>query len=155
MIKFSKYAVVGVLSASLLTACQTKQDTGTLIGAGAGALIGSQFGGGAGQLVAVGLGAVAGALVGGAIGGNMDKTDKLEAQQSLEASKDNQTTTWKNPNNESTYEVTPTKTYVAQNHQPCRDYTMQVTMADGKHHTVYGKACRQSDGTWQDKGTQN
>lgn len=45
---------------------------GTLIGAGAGALIGSQIGGGSGRIAATALGTLGGAAVGNAIGRQMD-----------------------------------------------------------------------------------
>lgn len=148
MSRLSQVMLVGALSATVLVGCQTKQQTGTLIGAGAGALLGSQFGGGTGQLVATGLGAVAGAFLGGAIGQNMDETDKLKTQQAMEKDRDNQPSTWVNPNTHDQYTVTPTRTSTS-GKQPCRDYTMNVTMASGKQETVYGRACRTADGSWQ------
>ncbi|MAZ77519.1 MAG: hypothetical protein CMF39_02465 [Legionellaceae bacterium] len=148
MLKVSKIVLVSALSLTVLAGCETKQQTGTLIGAGAGALLGSQFGGGTGQLVATGIGAVAGAYLGGVVGKNMDETDKLKAQQALERDRDHQSSTWVNPNTNDRYTVTPTRTTTSGS-QPCRDYTMNVTMADGKQKTVYGRACRTADGSWQ------
>ena len=61
-------AMIVVLLAVTLGACQTtggqKQTGGTLLGAGLGALAGSQIGSGRGQLVAVAVGALGGALLG-------------------------------------------------------------------------------------------
>jgi hypothetical protein len=45
-----------------------KQTGGTLMGAGIGALLGSQIGSGKGQLAAVAIGTLAGAVVGGEVG---------------------------------------------------------------------------------------
>jgi uncharacterized protein YcfJ len=59
-----------------LTGCGTtggpNQTAGTFLGAGAGALIGSQFGGGSGRVAGAAVGTLGGALVGGAIGREMD-----------------------------------------------------------------------------------
>lgn len=66
-------------SSVLLVGCQnmgTKQTIGTVAGGAAGALIGSQIGGGSGRVVATGVGAVVGALAGGAIGKQMDEKDQ-------------------------------------------------------------------------------
>src|SRR5579871_2708320 len=81
LIKISAFAV----AASLLTACQNetgmgdKQTGGTLVGAAAGGLVGSQFGGGSGKLVATGVGVLLGGLLGNAIGKSMDDEDKRRA----------------------------------------------------------------------------
>ncbi len=57
-----------------------KENTGTLLGALGGALIGSQFGGGTGERVAAGLaGAAIGGLIGNRIGAGMDDDDKQRA----------------------------------------------------------------------------
>src|SRR5262245_57965434 len=54
-----------------------KENTGTLVGAVAGGLIGSQFGGGTGERIAAGLaGAALGGLIGNRIGAGMDDDDK-------------------------------------------------------------------------------
>ena len=57
-----------------------KENTGTLVGAVAGGLIGSQFGGGTGERIAAGLaGAAIGGLIGNRIGAGMDDDDKRRA----------------------------------------------------------------------------
>jgi len=68
---FARIIAVAIIGLGL-TACAggnlggPKEDTGTLVGAGAGALIGSQIGGDSRARVA---GAIGGALLGGLIGG--------------------------------------------------------------------------------------
>ncbi len=65
----------------VVSACQTQggyrqhmnQDMSTLIGAGLGALAGSQIGSGKGRLAAVAIGALGGAWVGNELGRNMDR----------------------------------------------------------------------------------
>ena len=69
-----------------------KENTGTLVGAVAGGLIGSQFGGGTGERIAAGLaGAAIGGLIGNRIGAGMDDDDKRRAyaaqMQALESGK--------------------------------------------------------------------
>jgi len=76
--------VAACLVSLFMSACATPQgpneSSGTLIGAGGGALagglIGSAFGGGRGALLGVGLGAVAGGLGGNIIGRNMDQEQR-------------------------------------------------------------------------------
>ena len=74
--KFSIVAFI-TLAASLLAACQTKQQTGILVGSTGGALIGHQLSGG-GVLGTVG-GAVAGGVAGGMVGHHMDESDKTSS----------------------------------------------------------------------------
>lgn len=130
-----------------LVGCSTKQDTGVLVGGAAGALLGSQFGQGSGQALATVGGALVGALVGGQIGKYMDKTDKLEMNQALEKNATNRSKSWTNPDSGNQYTVTPKRTYY-KNSQPCREYTTEAIIG-GKKESVYGKACRQADGSWK------
>src|SRR6266700_1167795 len=79
-----------------------KENTGTLVGAVAGGLIGSQFGGGTGERIAAGLaGAAIGGLIGNRIGAGMDDDDKRRAyaaqMQALESGKSDVAVAWKNP----------------------------------------------------------
>ena len=79
--------VFSIATLLLLTGCNpTKQDIGTLVGAGSGAFIGSQIGGGTGQLAAVAIGALLGGYIGGSIGQDMDELDQYKTQQALETS---------------------------------------------------------------------
>src|SRR5258707_13887380 len=57
-----------------------KENTGALVGAVAGGLIGSQFGGGTGERIAAGLaGAAVGGLIGNRIGAGLDDGGKRRA----------------------------------------------------------------------------
>ena len=70
---FKKLLIVTV-SAIVLSGClTTNQQGGTLIGAGAGGLLGSQFGKGDGRLVTTALGVLAGVMTGQRIGRHMDQ----------------------------------------------------------------------------------
>lgn len=153
--KLTKFALPAILVISL-GACQqgqvNKQTGGTLVGAGLGGLLGAQVGSGTGQLAAVAIGALAGAFIGSEVGKSLDNADKayLErtSQSALEANPVGQVSTWKNPDSGHSGTVTPTRTYQAASGENCREYQQTVTIA-GKTESVYGTACRQSDGTWK------
>ncbi|NQU72425.1 MAG: glycine zipper 2TM domain-containing protein [Rhodospirillales bacterium] len=145
--------VILVLS---LAACQqgefNKQTGGTIIGAGLGALVGSQIGSGGGQLAAVAVGTLAGAFLGSEVGKSLDRADRLAMQQTshsaLESAPTHQVSSWRNPDSGHSGTVTPTRTYNTPSGHNCREYTQTVTI-DGRTETVRGTACRQYDGTWK------
>jgi len=108
-----------------------KENTGTLVGAVAGGLIGSQFGGGTGERIAAGLaGAAIGGLIGNRIGAGMDDDDKRRAyaaqMQALESGKSGVAVAWKNPDSGRYGSVVPGPAYQSNGLQ-CRPYT----------HTIY------------------
>ena len=145
------FVVFGSLVACAEMRENPKQSIGTLLGAGAGALLGSQIGGGKGQLVAVVIGTLGGAFLGSEIGKSMDEVDRQKAartqQAALENNKSGVSSSWSNPDNGHNGSVTPTRTY-RENGQDCREYEHQVTI-DGKREIITGTACRQKDGTWR------
>ncbi len=145
-------AIVSVL-ALLITGCVTnKQQGGTLLGAGLGALVGSQFGSGRGQLLGVALGALGGAWLGSEIGRSLDKADVAYANRNtargLETSIAGRTTSWRNPDSGNSGTFTPTRTYRQSSGQYCREYQQTITVG-GKTQQAYGTACRQPDGQWK------
>ena len=143
----TKMSLVLGLLALLLTGCNpTKQDVGTLVGAGSGAFIGSQIGSGTGQLAAVAIGALLGGYIGGSIGQDMDELDQYKTQMALETSPTGSTMAWNNPDTDVDYSVTPTRTYESDS-GPCRDYTTEAVI-EGRAEIVHGTACRESDGSW-------
>ncbi len=71
------------------------------------------------------------------------------SQRTLERAKDGQVMSWNNPNSGNSGTVTPTRT-VVENNTYCREYQQTVTI-DGKTQNAYGKACRQTDGSWNIK----
>lgn len=75
-----------------------KEIMGRLLGAGVGALLGSQVGGGKGKLAAVAVGALAGAWLGGEAANRLTQTDRQGiAQTTNTALETGQTQTWTNP----------------------------------------------------------
>ncbi len=144
----NKFKYLGIFaSLVILTACNpTKEDIGTLVGAGTGAYVGSQIGDGTGQLAAVAIGALLGGYLGGSVGQNMDELDRRRANDALETTPTGTAVAWNNPDSGINYKVTPTRTY-EQASGPCRDYTTEAVI-DGRAEIVHGTACRQADGSW-------
>jgi surface antigen len=149
-------AIAIVASSALLTGCAgtySKQDTGSA----AGALLGGGLAYGLGQnssnkeiwtLLGIGLGA----MLGNQIGQQLDERDRLMMGQSfqtaLERAPDNQSSSWRNPNTGNSGYTIPTRTVVASNGTPCREFT-QTVMIGGQSQQAYGRACRMADGSWQ------
>jgi len=152
-----KPILAGILVLSLsLSGCAStmgpKEGAGTVIGGVGGAVIGSQIGRGTGRVVGTAIGAIAGALIGQEVGRTLDAADRAamerNAQYSLENSRANETTTWRNPDSGRSGTFTPTRTYRAERGEDCREYT-QTVLIDGEEQLAYGKACRQPDGRWK------
>lgn len=129
-----------------------KQGGGTVVGAGLGALAGSQIGSGKGQLAAVAIGTLAGAFLGNEVGRSLDRADQAAmaqtTQRTLETAQTGYASSWRNPDSGHSGTVTPTRTYTAGNGMPCREFTQTVNIG-GRAETAYGRACRQADGSWQ------
>ncbi len=128
-----------------------KQTIGTLLGAGVGALAGSQIGGGKGQMAAIAIGTLAGAWAGSEIGKSLDKADKMYAQRTsqnaLEYNQVGQTSAWSNPDSGNSGTMTPVRTYQLASGENCREFETTVKI-DGREEKAYGKACRGADGAW-------
>jgi surface antigen len=146
--QLSKTAIAIVAASTLvLGGCQTtREQQGNWIGAIAGGVLGSKVGGGSGRVAATIAGTLLGGYIGGRIGRNMDDSDRYQAGEVLESTPSNQSSSWSNPDTGNTYSVTPTRTYYDSS-RPCREYTTEAWI-DGRKETIYGTACRQSDGTW-------
>src|SRR5262245_5710527 len=138
-----------------LTACgpdgPTKSDTGLVVGAVAGGVLGNQVGRGrAGRAVATAVGAVIGGIVGSESGRALDERDRLLAQEAefaaLERGRSGEATPWRNPDNGRYGEVVPGAPY-RRSGLDCRDYTHTVYI-DRRPRTMRGTACRNPDGTW-------
>jgi surface antigen len=141
----------GTCERGLLTnvfSTSTENIVGSALGAAAGGLLGNQFGKGSGKTAMTIAGVLAGALAGGAIGRSMEPVDQACVSRSLEHTPTGQTVAWQNPDNQSSYWVTPTKTYQAAGGTPCREYVTDAVIG-GRREQVIGTACRQPDGTWR------
>ncbi len=143
-----KLAVTALSVSFLLAGCapMNNEGVGTITGGVVGGLLGSQFGSGSGQVMAAAGGALLGAYLGGQIGKTMDRQDQLEMQRALETAPTGRAVVWVNPNG-NRYTVQPTRTYY-RSQQPCREYTTKAIIG-GKTEQIYGRACRQADGSWR------
>ena len=152
-----KHLSVAALLGLVLSSCQTtqnapKQTVGTLLGAGVGALVGAQMGGGKGKLAAAVIGTLGGAYLGSEIGKSLDKADRMymeqNAQSTLEHSKTDERSSWKNPDSGNSGTFKPTRTYASTSGQSCREYETTIYVG-GREETAKGNACRQPDGSWK------
>ena len=143
---------MALVFATLASGCANKEDTGTLLGAGTGALIGNQFGKGGGRVAATIGGALVGGFIGNRIGKSMDDEDRQRASEAqytaLERGRDGERSEWRNPRNGRYGYVTPRRVYTYQS-MTCREFE-QTIYIDGRPESMVGKACRQPDGTWRE-----
>ncbi len=121
---------------------------GALLGGATGGLIGSQIGKGDGRTAAIIGGSILGLIVGGSIGRSMDEIDQNCVGQALEHAGDGETIRWNSPDDGTSYQVTPQRTYQVSDGRYCREYQTTATVG-GRVQETYGKACRQPDGAWQ------
>jgi surface antigen len=102
--------------------------------------------------LAIALGALFGVVAGDYVGAQMDERDQLMAAQnlqySLELNPDGTTSTWQNPNTGNSGSSYPTKTSVAADGTPCREFTATIVIG-GEKQPAHGTACRQADGSWK------
>ncbi|MDE2029907.1 MAG: glycine zipper 2TM domain-containing protein [Alphaproteobacteria bacterium] len=150
-------SAIALLTASLaLAACQSDnwgndQTVGTLGGAAAGGLLGSQFGHGSGKLVTTSLGVLLGAWAGNEVGASMDETDRLKnqtAERRAYTAPIGQQITWNDPKNGNAGTITPVRDGYASDGAYCREFQQTITIG-GKRQQGYGKACQQPDGSWK------
>ena len=162
----STQLIATLVTLSMLTACNgqqpgtgvmngggiNKQDVGTLGGAIGGGVLGSMVGHGAGKTAATIGGALLGGVLGNSIGKSLDNADRAEydrtSQKALETGQPGQTLPWKNSQSGNSGTITPQNYYQNADGQYCREYS-QTIVVGGQKQDGYGKACRQSDGTWQ------
>ena len=145
---------VSMLGAAV-TACSSdsgpKEVGGTLVGAGAGALVGNAIGGAAGNRAAGTIaGAAVGGLIGNRIGADLDDEDKRRAYaaqvQALEGGPSGAPVAWRNPDTGRYGSVVPGTAYQREGIN-CRPYTHTIYI-DGQPQTARGAACRNPDGSW-------
>ena len=150
-----RMAVLALLAAAL-AACSSnpgpQEFSGTLVGAGTGALIGNAAGGAAGNREAGTVaGAAMGAMIGNRIGAGMDDEDKRRAYaaqlQALDSGPPGAPVAWRNPDSGRYGSVVPGPKYQREG-LDCRQYTHTIYI-DGQPQTARGAACRNPDGSWQ------
>src|SRR5215208_7093691 len=137
-------AWVGAALAACSSDSGPKEVGGTLVGAGAGALVGNAIGGAAGNRA---LGTITGAALGGMLGNRvgaaMDDEDKRRAYaaqvQALESGPSGAPVAWRNPDSGRYGSVVPGSAYDS-NGMNCRPYTHTIYI-DGRPQTTRGTAC--------------
>ena len=126
----------------------SRQTQGTIAGGVIGGVLGSTIGDGRGQIIAAVAGTLIGAVIGSHVGRELDELDRYRAGQTLETARTGHSGEWVNPDSGAEYRVTPTRTYDSGYGTPCREFTMDAYIG-GRIEQVYGKACRQEDGSWK------
>ena len=160
----SKLATVAI-AGLMLAACAgspdgmgpgPKENTGTLVGAGTGALLGAAVaGGGTGnRLAGAAVGGLLGGLIGNRIGASLDDEDKERAyaaqMDALERGQSGAPVSWRNPDSGRYGTIVPGPAY-QQADRNCRSFTHTIYI-DGRPQTARGTACRNPDGTWTSVG---
>jgi surface antigen len=153
--KLTALALIGVMASACASDSGPKEVSGTLVGAGAGALVGNAIGGAAGNRVAgTVIGAAVGGMLGNRIGNAMDDEDKRRAYaaqvQALESGPSGAPVAWRNPDSGRYGSVVPGPAYQQQGVN-CRQYTHTIYI-EGRPQTARGAACRNPDGTWSAVG---
>jgi surface antigen len=155
--RFIAIVVIGVSLAACAgspdgTGPGPRENTGTLLGAGTGALLGAAVaGGGTGnRLAGAAIGGLLGGLIGNRIGASLDDEDKRRAyaaqMDALERGPSGAPVSWKNPDSGRYGTIVPGPAYVEAGHN-CRSFTHTIYI-DGRPQTARGTACRNPDGTW-------
>jgi surface antigen len=140
----------------LLPACQTEnwgggESLGTLGGAAAGGLIGSQIGHGSGKAAATLTGVLLGGFLGNRAGSMVDEGDRAaaaRAEQRAYTAPVGQQITWNNPQNGDSGTIVPVRDGYASNGAYCREF-QQTIVVGGKQEQGFGRACQQPDGSWK------
>lgn len=159
-----KFAALAMLGLSLAACAGSpdgsgpgpRENSGTLIGAGSGALLGAAVaGGGTGnRLAGAAVGGLLGGLIGNRIGASMDDEDKRRAYEAqmnaLERGQSGAPVTWRNPDSGRYGTIVPGPAY-QQMDRSCRSFTHTIYL-DGRPETVRSTACRNPDGTWSSVG---
>lgn len=146
-----KFCAMGLLLMMLsLAACDqgvyTKGVQGAGMGAAGGAIVGQIIGRNhQGTLI----GAAVGGLLGYIVGNEMDKHDRERLNNAYEYGASGQTTSWHNPDNGNSYQVTPQPAYSqpGYSNKPCRRAQILATI-DGRTEKTYTTACRDESGQW-------
>ena len=145
--------IVFLIGISGCAGTYTKKGTGTALGALTGGALAYGLGkNSSNKEIWTVLGIGLGAMMGSTIGAQLDERDRLLAgralQATLETSPDNTAGGWNNPNTGNNGVIMPTRTLVMSSGQPCREFT-QTIFVGGKSQEGYGRACRQTDGSWK------
>lgn len=87
-------------------------------------------------------------MFGGRTSYGMTPYDYGYAANVFEVTPSMQTVAWRNPDSDTEYQLTPVRTYQANNGQYCREYQASAIIG-GQPQETYGTACRSADGSWR------
>ena len=143
-----------LLAATLLSGCMAsgpREEAGTIVGGGAGALSGGLIGGALGGSTGAVVGAVTGGVIGGvtgnAIGRDLDERDRQMAYDAqMAAFESGQRRPWRGARGAYGY-VEPGPEY-AEARGTCRNFTHRIYVG-GRPASSTGVACLRPDGVWQ------
>lgn len=140
-----------MLILALLAGCTANRaQSGATLGGLAGATLGAlTF---KNKISGAAIGAGAGMLVGYIAGNEMDKMDAYDQNRvadTLETTPSGRRTQWVNPDTRTHYEAVPEPPRHHDDGRIERDVTLTARMADGRTETVYARAYRLPDGSWQ------
>ncbi len=142
----TRLGVAGVLAGVLAFSygCATKEQTGSVVGAGLGATAGGYL---TDSPLGSAAGAALGAYIGSEVGAEMDRRDAERAAYALQRVPAGQPYSWHNPQTDAYYELTPQDSYYGPRGAPCRRFEVEARV-HGEIDETYGTACMQPDGTW-------
>jgi len=138
--------IIALLTGCTTTTAQNAATLGTLAGATLGALTFNN------KVSGAAIGAGTGLLVGYIVGNEMEKYDAYDERQitnTLETMPSGQASQWTNPDTRMHHQVIPQPARRYDDGRIERDVTLRARMPNGEMETVYAKAYRQPDGTWQ------
>ena len=157
-----KFAAIAVAALSLAACAGSpdgmgpgpKEGTGTLLGAGSGAVLGAAVAGPGNRVGGAVVGGLLGGLIGNRIGAALDDEDKQRAyaaqMDALDRGQPGAPVSWKNPDSGRYGNIVPGPQY-QQSGRNCRAFTHTIYI-DGQPQTSRGTACRNPDGTWSAVG---
>ena len=138
----------------LLTSCQNSEDTkliSKLIGASIGAAVGSSYGDGVSKNIYTIIGSASGYLLGGKIAELLTEEEKMELNESISDSLENndinQSSEWTNANNNVKAFITPKQEFII-NESTCREFEKVIIKNEEKISSL-SKACRDEEGNWK------
>src|SRR3974390_3215364 len=125
--------------AAVTAGCATKEEQGTIFGAGTGALLGNAMS--RGNPAATVGGAIIGGFIGNRIGKSMDDEDRRRAAEAQYAAFENgQRAEWRSPNGHYGY-IEP-RPYYTYREMRCREFE-QTVYINGRPETIVGREGRQ------------
>lgn len=153
MIRFNRKSILAALVCIVFlaaAACQSKKETGAVVGGAAGAGLGAILGGEEHRVE----GAIIGGLLGGAVGyfagTKLTENDQKNVYDTLESTPAGETRNWTSSNG-STYYVTPSETWT-ENGKTYRKLNVRVVKPNGEETTEERTAYKEGD-KWQVVGS--